>query len=346
MENIVEKHFESVKKIAESKKFPKSLLPKGCISGILLLILFFIIWIVAEFKFAIGLVVAYFVYKYIIKQKKKEFYTTTILRNEFKNKILPQISKKVYSEVEYTFKHKVESKHIKESDLFETGIFDEDKEWIEAEDFFEGTIDTIDFQFFEMIHYVKGLTVKRGILSLLFIAIDIFLLPDDDDDDGGGLFSTIDTSKTKKNFRGFFLYADFHKSFDGEVSIKSKSPLKRLKTVFSKTTLPLVSLDNDTINKKFEVRASNEHLAYYLLNPKFLESIVAISNAIGDKLRISLKNGKLFLAIPVEKNFFENIVITNKSIKASTYNDVLKEVAIIKELLTSLHFNNRIWLKK
>ena len=142
------------------------------------------------------------------------------------------------------------------------------------------------------------------------------------------------------------MYADFHKSFDGEVSIRGKSSLGRLKNVFSKSVLPSVSLDNEIINKKFEVKASNEQLAYYLLNPKLIESLVNISNIIGKQIRLSLKDGKLFLAIPVENNFFENIAIANKSIKANSYEDVLNEVKIIKELLMSLHFNNRIWLKE
>jgi len=87
-------------------------------------------------------------------------------------------------------------------------------------------------------------------------------------------------------------------------------------------------------------------MGYYVLSPTIINAIEQLNSRLGSTLSITLKNGKLYLIAPMNKDFFENIIITNDIIKVNTIEDIKKDLLVIKDLLLEFNLNNRIWLKQ
>ncbi|TKD61814.1 DUF3137 domain-containing protein [Flavobacterium sp. ASW18X] len=60
---------------------------------------------------------------------------------------------------------------------------------------------------------------------------------------------------------------------------------------------------------------------------------------------MTLKNGKLYLAVPMNKDFFENITVEEKVVKVNSLEAIKEDLNVVQNLITELNISNRIWTK-
>ncbi|EWH13690.1 MULTISPECIES: DUF3137 domain-containing protein [Cellulophaga] len=316
----------------------------------------------------VATVIAIVIFKSYTKQKQR-FKNTSIYRKEFKINILPQIIASKYSNINYQFDGMIDEEKIIESSFFSPKVLDSLKEsWFFGDDYFSGKIKDVDFEFCELYYKSEGMTnLGWGILVLALI-LPVALLPEIPTPVFDGLENlaesnepvnnsnnapkTIDKTKVDEraflygkqtNFRGLFLFADFHKDFEGTVNIKTRK--KFSKKMFAKDQLKTIRVENSVINKKYKITTTNEQMAYYVLSPKIIDAIDRLNKKLGDKLSMTLKNGKLYLIMPMSNDLFENITIKEKHIKVNSVEEIQNELNIIADLINELDLNTKIWSK-
>jgi Protein of unknown function (DUF3137) len=346
--NYINEYVERFKIENEKIKVPSSILPQGCLFSLLLILGFFVFFSFIFdffwpffgkiFWFSLISIVLIIVYKKNYRKKINTYRSTEILKQEFKSKVLPIITQSIYSDVSYSYKGAINENHIIASKLFSTHFF-ESTQKIDCEDIFKGKYENVQFEFCEITHYVEGLSAKKGFWLTLLFYLDIRF-----DMDISNLFEDEGLTETKKNFRGFFLYADFNKSFDGEVIIESKFRAL-FDSVFQKNNLDTIIVENEKINNKYSIKSSNPQLGYYVMSPQLIYAIEKINTLLGSTLKMTIRNGSLYMIIPLESNFFENYTIVNNKINFNPIETIKKELSVIKELLEVLNLNSRIWTK-
>jgi Protein of unknown function (DUF3137) len=345
---VVEKFSKKFKLENARFKAPKLALPVGCMV-ILLLVLVpsALIFLVVGFffppvwLFLLGCMATIGLILLLMKSYKSSlaaYQKIDILKHEFKSEVLPLLCSSVYMDVTYSYNKKVAEKYLHESALFSAKFFESTKE-IAGEDLFQGTHEGVRFEFSEITHYVEGLTIKTGALLTLVIAVSVWL-----DINFTNMFRFSDFTSVKSNFRGFFLYADFNKSFSGEVVIESKSSAI-VDMVFQKNSLDSIVVENERMNALYSIKCSNAQLGYYVMSPQLIDAIDKITALVGSGLKISIKNGSLYMIAPLERNFFESQAMVNGEITLNSLETIRKELMLIRDLLDSLNLNNRIWTK-
>ena len=70
-----------------------------------------------------------------------------------------------------------------------------------------------------------------------------------------------------------------------------------------------------------------------------------IAEKLGEKLSLTLKDGKLFLIMPMSNDLFENITVEKDKIKVNTLEEIQKDLNIIADLISELNLNTKIWSK-
>lgn len=324
---------------------------------------------IAKYGFLFA-VIAFFVSIHQLRRyirKVAEFKNTTVLRKEFKQDILPKIIASNFENIYYKFDGIVSEKHIDEADFFSQDLLSNLKErWFFGDDYFKGRLQNVDFEFCELYYKTRGLTTLGwGVVISISLAIifspfgdfgnsEIFDMGAEDDSKKATANNTNQKVEeqaffygSQTNFRGFFLYADFHKDFDGEVQIRTKKKFSFSKLFnFSDKNLKKIKPENSIIDKKYVITATDIQMVYYVLSPAIIEAIDNLNNRLGSHLSMTLKNGKLYLMAPMNKDYFENITIEKNKIEANTIENILNDLQIIKNLLLEFNLENRIWTKK
>jgi len=321
----------------------------------------------------VGWILAIFLFRSYFKNATK-FKNTTVLRKDFKTSILPEIIASTYGELYYQFDGIVSDDHILASGFFTTSFMTSLKDrWFFGDDYFSGKIENVDFEFCELYYKTKGLTISGWALIILIFAAAFSILFRIDMDlpsigigDDDSFFDSLESSKekrevqkvdrtkinqkaflygTKTNFRGFFIYADFHKDFEGIVNIRTKKKFSGPKIFDSSKSLNKIRVENALVNKNYTIRATNEQMAYYILSPAIVEAINNLSDRLGKHLSMTLKDGKLYLIAPMNKDFFENITIDKNSANVNTIADIQNDLNAIRDLIKTLNISDRIWTK-
>ncbi|WP_103866811.1 DUF3137 domain-containing protein [Aquimarina sp. I32.4] len=395
--NQISEHFEAVKKQASTIKPPSKLRLIGSsllvlasvLAFIIAIVCFFIgiiVWIIqydtdvifliakSSFKGSIGgWIFAILIFRSYFKDTTK-FKNTSVLRQDFKMDILPQMIASTYGDLKYQFDGIVHEDHILESGFFPPSFLTSLKErWFFGDDYFSGKIENVDFEFCELYYKTKGVTISGWAIIIIMFTISISLLFRSDIDlpslgigDDESFFDTLGESKqkrveqktdrtkvnqkaflygTKTNFRGFFMYADFHKDFEGIINIRTKKKFGIPKMFNVSKTMNKIRVENASVNKKYTIRATNTQMAYYVLSPTIVEAIDKLSTRLGKHLSMTLKDGKLYLIAPMNKDFFENVTIDKNSISVNTIEDIQNDLNAIRDLITTLNISNRIWTK-
>ncbi|MCV6629131.1 MAG: DUF3137 domain-containing protein [Flavobacteriaceae bacterium] len=306
------------------------------------LVLSLLLWIfsldIKWFFYSWFALLAFTIYSgYQYKRKRNAYKQTKLDYFHFKANVLPNIAKRVYPNIRHHTKQKVPDKLLAQSILFENNLMVFNNEVI-GEDFFEGKLDGVNFCFFEAQQTNYGYNLQRGFWQIVWTAV---MLRSEWD------VEPISTAGEFDGFNGFFLHADFHKTVHGKVYVQHKSLKNILKNTFIKPEgLERVKMVHPRLSDGYMVWASDNQLAQYVLDDALVEAIDNIRKMVGTKLQLSFSKGMLFMSIPKEKNFFENIHIHPKHIEANTLDGLQNELEAIKTIMATLRLNNRIWSKK
>jgi len=355
--------FERVGKTLKGKTYRFKPRRYGCITSMimilpLLLILIAIITLIlsgiTELLFSISIFPTTFLkygfYLFIIALvirhfPRKKYKPDAALQKEFKTDILPKLTTSVYPTISYQEKYKTDNEQLKAANFFSKDFWQEEGR-LSGEDALKGRYKNVDLELAELTHYIDVLSQRGWFITILlgmFMIINEFL--------GDLILGIMEIlgdkalTKSKQNFRGLFLYADFHKDFKGEILMRTRS-----KSILEKITAPNTHLDkvipeNSAVNKKYEVYATSKQLGYYALSPNIIEAIDKITKELKADVSLKLKDGKLYLIIPLEHNFFEIYKVKNNLISPNTKEDILWELQAVKYLIETLNLETRIWSK-
>lgn len=88
-----------------------------------------------------------------------------------------------------------------------------------------------------------------------------------------------------------------------------------------------IHTENEAFNKRFNIYASDEHNAYYILTPQRIEKIMEFSYAIKEQISLVFYNNKLFVAVK-RPSMFDAVV--DETVSKQTEN-IIEDAKIIQK---------------
>jgi hypothetical protein len=136
-------------------------------------------------------------------------------------------------------------------------------------------------------------------------------------------------------FKGQMYVFDFNKDFDGYLQVlENQRPQSRRK-------YERVKLESIDFNKKFNTYTTNQHTAFYILTPPFMERLMAIEKAHPGKIGFAFIDNQLHLGINNNKsNFTIHLFRRIDEALMKAFQDDLK---VIYSIIDELKINKKIF---
>ena len=153
--------------------------------------------------------------------------------------------------------------------------------------------------------------------------------------------------RTVTVFNGIFILLEMNKNFSGSTIVKKDE--EKIWNLFTKSKdLENVKLEDPVFEKKFEVYSTDQVEARYLLTPSFMERLLELSDIFSEYgrgvIQCSFYMNKLLLMIPSSKNRFEVGSIYQPATFVDDINDILKEMAVIFQIIDILKLERKTGL--
>ncbi|MEG1509240.1 MAG: DUF3137 domain-containing protein, partial [Clostridia bacterium] len=116
------------------------------------------------------------------------------------------------------------------------------------------------------------------------------------------------TTHTATLFEGKWLIFDFNKTINEYLSIREREFLKKINFFSSDSVVEFESVD---FNNEFEVKCTNQHTAFYVLTPHFIEAIREINSKTQGQLLMCFVNGKMHVALNDGRDSLEPSIRTS-----------------------------------
>ena len=144
-------------------------------------------------------------------------------------------------------------------------------------------------------------------------------------------------------FKGRYMIFEFNKKFKANIRVTSKD--------FSSASLPWrkkfheVKMEDVEFNKCFKVYAENEHDAFYILTPHFMEKLKELDNKFDADLLFGFVDNKLHIAVDNYEDSFEHNVFEEIN-EASIENEIIKDIKLITDFVKELNLENDLFGKE
>ncbi|MFV0480449.1 MAG: DUF3137 domain-containing protein [Campylobacteraceae bacterium] len=143
-----------------------------------------------------------------------------------------------------------------------------------------------------------------------------------------------DDKKVTYVFHGVFFVANFYKNMEGSVKI---SPNNALRTFFSSilnVKHKKANMDLPEFEKHFDVYASDQILARYILSHSFMERVMVVYKNLKRPLFINIIDGKIYILAKYDTTLFEFVGDKMDDIKiAKEYFYIMSSFINIAEIL-------------
>lgn len=136
-------------------------------------------------------------------------------------------------------------------------------------------------------------------------------------------------------FQGRFYEFDFHKKFKHNLLLLQPYNFRPF-SAYKK-----VETESIHFNSELKIYAENEHEAFYILTPDFMEKLMYFDQKYYDKISFSFKENKLYVAIDSRTDSFD--IKAFKTIDGSIFEDYQSELLDIKDLIHTLNLNQSIF---
>lgn len=148
-------------------------------------------------------------------------------------------------------------------------------------------------------------------------------------------------------FRGRWMIFDFNKEFRAKVQIvqngfrtaKRKRFFGKKETLFQK-----VETESETFNQQFQVYAQNEHDAFYILTPAFMERVQNLAARNKGKLMFCFTGNRLHIAINDNKDSFEPSSVSKRPDEEKLTQKLRGEIAMITQFIDELSLDNDLFI--
>lgn len=139
------------------------------------------------------------------------------------------------------------------------------------------------------------------------------------------------------DFRGQYYIFDFNKKFKGTIKI-----IPNYKRVINLTNkLKKIKVESSEFNDNYQVFTDDEHLAYYVLTPSFMEKLLKFDTKIYG-FSCSFIDNKLYIAISSAKDLFDFDPF-EKIDKKKEVKDIKEEVSMVAEIVNDLDLDNDLF---
>ena len=149
-------------------------------------------------------------------------------------------------------------------------------------------------------------------------------------------------------FRGRWMIFDFNKEFRAKVQIVQKGfrTAKRKRFFGKKETLfQKVELESETFNKEFQVYAQNEHDAFYIITPAFMERVQNLTAHSKGKMMFCFVGNRLHIAIHDNKDSFEPGSVFKPLDEEKTTQKLREEIEVITQFIDELSLDNNLFVQ-
>lgn len=177
--------------------------------------------------------------------------------------------------------------------------------------------------------------IKSNFKGIEFVQSDIHIEEEVEYKDSDG--NTQTTWETV--FFGRWLIFDFNKKFKNDLIVVSNSFNESLLRGYD---FKKVSLEDILFNKSFKVYAKDEHEAFYILTPSFMEKLMKVTELINGGLLFMFVDSKLHVAINNYEDSFECNVFKKINEEAIKEN-ITKDIKVITDLVEGLDLDNNLF---
>ena len=156
------------------------------------------------------------------------------------------------------------------------------------------------------------------------------------------------TGKTRHTvtvFKGLFALLSVHKAFSGKTIVKrdAGAVVNWLGKQFDDTER--VVLEDPEFEQRFEVYATDQIEARYLLTPAFMERLTQLATDLGGgQLQAAFYNERLFLMVPNDGNLFEPPSMTTTIRKKTGVLRIARELENVLSMIDILKLHERTGL--
>ncbi|MEE3343026.1 MAG: DUF3137 domain-containing protein [Bacilli bacterium] len=140
-----------------------------------------------------------------------------------------------------------------------------------------------------------------------------------------------------KVFLGKWIIFDFGKKFYSNIHIYKRSLKNWWKGKYKE-----IKLEDETFNKKYLVFAENEHDAFYVLTPHFMEKIDSVMSKLDCEVSLGFVDNKLHIAINNYNDSFEYNVYKEIN-EEKIISEVSKDIKIIIDFVDELQLDNDLF---
>ncbi len=240
------------------------------------------------------------------------YHKTSKLKKAFKAEVVSEI----INAIDNTFNYSPEG-HISEGQFRASQLFSSPDRYT-GEDYISGKLDKTDFEFSE-IHAEDEST----------------------DSEGNRSYSTI--------FRGFFMIADFHKHFHGHtIVVPDRTGEGWFGRVFKgskKQGKQLAKMESPEFEKAFDVYATDQVEARYILTPNMMENILYLKKRFNATVHLAFLHSCVYIAISWKKQDFLEPNLKNSLLEESTIHKFLDDIWVCLDVIEDMNLNTRIWTK-
>ena len=195
-----------------------------------------------------------------------------------------------------------------------------------------GMLDTSD-------RYSSNDYIKAKYKNITFEQSDIHIEEEHESTDSDGNTTTYYVTI----FKGRLMIFDFNKNFKYNLQVASK--------YFAASSLPRnmkfnkIKMEDIGFNEKFKIYAENEHDAFYILTPHFMDKMEDLLNKLKCNLMFAFVDNKLHIAIDNRRDSFEYNVfkkLDENEVNANIKNDI----KLITELVDELDLDNNLFRRE
>ncbi len=138
-------------------------------------------------------------------------------------------------------------------------------------------------------------------------------------------------------YQGRVFVFDFNKTFDGYVQVLERGRPR------SRRGYDRIELESLAFNDKFTTYTTNDHTAFYILTPHFMEALMDFEKHNRGNIGFSFIDNKLYIGINNRRDTFE--LQLYRPIDKSLIDEFRRDLLVVKDVVSELKLNNNIFKK-
>ena len=143
-------------------------------------------------------------------------------------------------------------------------------------------------------------------------------------------------------FKGKWMIFDFNKSFKANLQICQKGFGDE---ILNNGLYNNIKMEDQEFNNMFWINAQNDHEAFYILTPSFMEKIKKLSNTIDGTLLLCFVNNKLHVGLHNYDDSFEPDLYKEIDEEKIT-SEISKDIKQITDFVDDLDLDNNLFRRE